>query len=76
MSFDCDTGPQDIIRPEVDGLLVPPGNVDAVTAALDRLMGDVALRAQFAAWAVEARARFSKERIAGMWEELFTEVRL
>ena len=75
VSFDCDTGPRDIIRPEVDGLLVPPGNVDALTAALDRLMGDAALRAQFAARAVEVRERFSMERIAGMWEELFVEVR-
>ena len=75
VSFDCDTGPRGIIRPEVDGLLVPPGNVDALTAALDRLMGDAALRAQFAARAVEARERFSMERIAGMWEELFAEVR-
>ena len=75
VSFDCDTGPRDIIRPEVDGLLVPPGNVDALTAALDRLMGDAALRAQFAARAVEARARFSMERVAGMWEELFAQLR-
>jgi glycosyltransferase involved in cell wall biosynthesis len=75
VSFDCDTGPRDIIRPGVDGLLVPPGNVDALTAALDRLMGDAALRAQFAARAVEARERFSMERIAGMWEELFAKLR-
>jgi glycosyltransferase involved in cell wall biosynthesis len=75
VSFDCDTGPRDIIRSEVDGLLVPPGNVDALTAALDRLMGDAALRTQFAARAVEARERFSIQKIAGMWEELFAEVR-
>jgi glycosyltransferase involved in cell wall biosynthesis len=75
VSFDCDTGPRDIIRPEVDGLLVPPANVNALTAALDRLMGDAALRVQFGARALEARERFSMERIAGMWEELFAELR-
>jgi glycosyltransferase involved in cell wall biosynthesis len=75
VSFDCDTGPRDIIRPEVDGLLVPPGNVDALTAALDRLMGDAALRLQFATRAVEARERFSLEVIVGMWEKLFAELR-
>ncbi|MDQ3776536.1 MAG: glycosyltransferase family 4 protein [Pseudomonadota bacterium] len=76
VSFDCDTGPRDIIRPEVDGLLVPPGNVDALTAALDRVMGDAALRVQFSTRAIEARERFSMDRIAGMWEEFFAEVRL
>jgi glycosyltransferase involved in cell wall biosynthesis len=71
VSFDCDTGPRDIIRHEVDGLLVPPGDVAGLTAALDRLMGDAGLRQQLAARAVEARTRFSMQRIAGMWEELF-----
>lgn len=75
VSFDCDTGPRDIIRPEIDGLLVPPANMDALIAALDRLMGDAALRVQFAGRAVEARERFSMERIAGMWEQLFAELR-
>jgi glycosyltransferase involved in cell wall biosynthesis len=74
VSFDCDTGPRDIIRHEVDGLLVPPGDVAGLTAALDRLMSDAALRQRFARRAVEARDRFSMARIAGMWEELFAEV--
>jgi glycosyltransferase involved in cell wall biosynthesis len=75
VSFDCDTGPRDIIRHGVDGLLVPPRDVAGLTAALDRLMGDAVLRKQFAERAVEVRERFSMKRIAGMWEELFEEIR-
>lgn len=71
VSFDCDSGPRDIIRHEVDGLLVPPGDVAGLMATLDRLMGDADLRERFARRAVEARERFSIERIASMWEELF-----
>ena len=63
VSFDCDTGPRDIIRHEVDGLLVPPGDVAGLTAALDRLMGDAGLRRQFAERAVEVPRRFSMERL-------------
>ncbi|MDR7921526.1 glycosyltransferase family 4 protein [Thermosynechococcus sp. HY213] len=74
VSFDCDTGPRDIIRHEVDGLLVPPGDVAALSAALSRLMGDEALRQRFAARAIEARERFSMVSIAGMWEALFEEL--
>lgn len=75
VSFDCDTGPRDIIRHEVDGLLVPPGNVAALESALDRLIGDAALRTKFALRAVDARTRFSIERITGLWEALFAEFR-
>ena len=75
VSFDCDTGPRDIIRHEIDGLLVPPDDVAGLNAALDRLMGNTALRTRFAARALEVRKRFSIERIAGMWEDLFAELR-
>lgn len=73
VSFDCDTGPRTIIRPEVDGLLVAPGDVASLAVGLHRLMSDAALRERFAVRALEARDRFSLERIARMWEEFFGE---
>lgn len=75
ISFDCDTGPRDIIRHEVDGVLVENGNVEALTQALHRLMTDQSLRQQFAVRAVEVGGRFSMEKVTGMWEELFEEVK-
>lgn len=71
VSFDCDTGPRDIIRHEVDGLLVTPGDTVGMELALDRLMVDEQLRRQFASRAIEARERFSLKKISDMWEELF-----
>jgi glycosyltransferase involved in cell wall biosynthesis len=76
VSFDCDTGPRDIIRHELDGVLVAPGDVVELTAALDRLMSDALIRQRFAERAVEVRERFSMERITGMWEKLFEEILL
>jgi glycosyltransferase involved in cell wall biosynthesis len=71
VSYDCDTGPRDIIRQEVDGLLVSPvGDVPALAEALDRLMGNEAQRARMAARAVEVRSRYSMERILAMWDEV------
>ncbi|MGP0040863.1 MAG: glycosyltransferase family 4 protein [Rhodomicrobium sp.] len=74
ISFDCDTGPKDIIRHDCDGLLVPPEDVPALSAALDRLMGDEELRHRFGAAAQETRNRFSLETVAKMWEDLFYEL--
>jgi glycosyltransferase involved in cell wall biosynthesis len=73
VSFDCDTGPRDIIRHDIDGLLAAPEDLQSLAAALDRLMGDAQLRRQFAARAVEARDRFSAESVARKWEQLFDE---
>jgi glycosyltransferase involved in cell wall biosynthesis len=75
IAVDCETGPRDILRHDLDGLLVPQNDSDALAAALDRLMGDTALRERFAERAVEARERFAVERIAAQWEVLFREVK-
>ncbi|WP_332879722.1 glycosyltransferase family 4 protein [Massilia sp. S19_KUP03_FR1] len=71
VSFDCDTGPRDIIRHDVDGLLVTPADAEGMLLALGKLMADAALREAFSRRALEARERFSMEKISSMWEGLF-----
>lgn len=74
VSFDCDTGPRDLIRHDVDGLLVPPGDVAALAQSLRRLMQDDVLREQMAVRALEVRNRYSMKRVLGLWDELFANV--
>ncbi len=73
VAVDCQTGPREILRHGVDGLLVPQDDHRALVDALDHLMADSALRARFAQRAVETRERFSVEKIAAQWEYLFQE---
>ncbi|GKS70025.1 glycosyl transferase [Nitrosomonas sp. PY1] len=75
VSYDCDTGPRDIIRDGEDGLLVNPvGDVTALTSALDQLMGDDKRRERMAQKAVDVRERFSVESILAMWDEVFSKI--
>ena len=74
VAVDCETGPREIIRHDIDGLLVPQDDPDALAAALDRLMGDTNLRKRFAERAVEARERFAVQSVANQWEQLFRDL--
>jgi len=75
ISFDCPSGPREIIRDGVNGILVPPDDSSALARAIDTLISDVHLRQRLAAHAVEAVSSLGMERIMKMWEELIDEVR-
>jgi glycosyltransferase involved in cell wall biosynthesis len=75
VSFDCDTGPRDVIRPDVDGLLVAPARgEDGLADALSQLMSDDDRRRQMGARARDVRERFSLASICQQWEALFSEL--
>jgi glycosyltransferase involved in cell wall biosynthesis len=74
VSIDCDTGPRDIIRHGIDGVLVPGSASDELRTELDELMSDESQRKKLADRAVEVRERFSIERISRMWESIFEEI--
>lgn len=74
VSFDCPTGPGDIIRNGIDGLLVPQMDIPALADAMARLMGDEGERRRLASRAIEVTERFSSKRILGQWLELIESV--
>ncbi len=69
LAADCLSGPRDIVTDGVDGVLVVPEDVDALTAQLDALMSDPARRKQLAQNAPQILDRFGVERVMALWAE-------
>lgn len=71
VAMDCDTGPREIIRDNIDGILVnPPENVDALAAHLSDLMARPLKRMALAQRAVDVRDRFAVPIVMAQWERL------
>ncbi|NLJ62793.1 MAG: glycosyltransferase family 4 protein, partial [Alcaligenaceae bacterium] len=75
VAMDCDTGPREIIRDNIDGVLVnPPADADALAAHLSDLMARPLKRVALARRAVDVRDRFSVPIVMAQWERLLPRV--
>jgi GalNAc-alpha-(1->4)-GalNAc-alpha-(1->3)-diNAcBac-PP-undecaprenol alpha-1,4-N-acetyl-D-galactosaminyltransferase len=74
ISFDCPSGPRDLVKNEQNGLLVPPQDVAALTAALVRMAADPELRQRLGAAAAGVNEQFSQARIYGKWLTLLDDI--
>jgi len=71
VAVDCPVGPREIVRNDIDGVLVnPPDDVEALAAHLSDLMGRPLRRTTLARRAIDVRDRFSVARIMTQWEEV------
>lgn len=66
----CKSGPEEIIRDGVDGLLVQSGDVALLAAALDLLQRDPATRSRLATAARDVTVRFGREAEMSRWDQL------
>jgi glycosyltransferase involved in cell wall biosynthesis len=64
ISSDCIAGPAEIIQSGVNGLLVIPGDVDALTLGLKKLIENPALRKEFAKKAALVKDTYALDKLA------------
>ena len=68
VTLDCPSGPGEIVRDEIDGLVVAANDLRGLQEALRRVMSDDELRARFAARAPEVLGRFSEQKFLAQWD--------
>lgn len=74
VSFDCPSGPSEIISHGEDGLLVEYKNIDKLAEAIAFLIEDKTLRKEMGENARESSERFLPEKIMPRWISLFEQV--
>ncbi|WP_300672938.1 glycosyltransferase family 4 protein [Soonwooa sp.] len=74
VSFDCKTGPNEIIINDDCGILVQDSNIEKFAEALDALMCDFHLRVDKGSAAKITSAKFSKPFIMNEWIQLFNKL--
>jgi len=71
ISYNCPTGPKNILQHQVDGILTPPDRVEEFAATLKALIIDEAGRINLVLAAKENCKRFSEVKVASQWNALF-----
>jgi glycosyltransferase involved in cell wall biosynthesis len=71
VSFDCETGPAEIVHHGEDGFLVRPNDCDEISDRLQELANDPDKRKSFGSKARENIKRFLPDEIFKEWDEVF-----
>lgn len=74
VSYDCPSGPRDLVEHGTNGLLVPSGSVEGMAEALLRLAQDDELRRTMGRAALASAGRYDSAMITATWEDLFARV--
>jgi hypothetical protein len=74
VSYDCPSGPRELIQHGVSGLLVGAGSKAGLAVALHQVAGDPELRTRLGAGALAASRRYDADAIAAEWEAIFTRI--
>jgi GalNAc-alpha-(1->4)-GalNAc-alpha-(1->3)-diNAcBac-PP-undecaprenol alpha-1,4-N-acetyl-D-galactosaminyltransferase len=73
VSVDCPSGPRQLIRDGIDGLLVPPEDVRALADAMERIMLDRSFARDLSSRAPMVVERFALPTVLERWDGVFSE---
>jgi len=71
ISFDCDTGPRDIIQNGVNGILVNPNDKElGLSNAMDKIISNQEFRRKIANNSILLRDKYSLSNIIQKWNNI------
>jgi len=73
VSFDCPYGPSEIIRNNIDGILVENGNINKLAEAILKLIENPELKKEYGNESLKDIEKYSPEIIFYHWDNLFKE---
>lgn len=73
ISFDCETGPRDIVYDNVNGRLIPPNDINALSVAIDELTSDLTLLNRYSINSLKISKNFDKSTIIQLWGKILKE---
>jgi glycosyltransferase involved in cell wall biosynthesis len=74
IATDCPSGPNELIRNGIDGILVPPDDPEKLAKVMDDLMSDEVKRQQLAQNTGAIFERFGLATVMKDWENLIREI--
>lgn len=74
VSFDCETGPSEMILDDVNGYLVKDFNISAMSVKVEKLISDSNLRKSFSEHALDGTQKFLPENILYQWTKLLSSI--
>ncbi|QIK74297.1 stealth conserved region 3 domain-containing protein [Nocardioides piscis] len=74
VSYDCPSGPRELIEHDVSGLLVGAGSKAGLAAALHAVASDPDLRSRLGAGALAASRAYDADVLAARWEAIFSRI--
>lgn len=75
ISFDCETGPNEIIRHKQNGMLIPAQDVEKLSEALDTVIVNKELREKYSAQASPSICRkYGENYVMNRWNILFSKL--
>lgn len=75
VSFDCPTGPSDIITHDIDGYVIKDRNIEILEEKLLMLIESKNLRKDMGAHAIKNAEIFSPKNVAGQWDKFFRKIK-